>query len=148
MADDSSINIVDGLKGQYVQLRRLLAQQSWIARASRDTLSEIETQLTQIKSVVAELERIIVAQVVALRDQETVAQMTDRRELYRSPNGDCWFLVRDPTSGHGFVVHEPNAPSGGRPSRIEIADFLRANANGPEHQALLRVIGGVVQVPL
>src|SRR5438132_2785476 len=98
MADDSSINIVDGLKGQYVQLRRLLAQQSWIARASRDTLSEIETQLTQIKSVVAELERIIVAQVVALRDQETVAQMTDRRELYRSPNGDCWFLVRDPTS--------------------------------------------------
>jgi hypothetical protein len=148
MADDSSINIVDGLKGQYVQLRRLLAQQSWIARASRDTLSEIETQLTQIKSVVAELERIIVAQLVALRDQETVAQMTDRRELYRSPNGDCWFLVRDPTSGHGFVVHEPNAPSGGRPSRIEIADFLRANANGPEHQALLRVIGGVVQVPL
>ena len=147
MSDDSSINIVDGLKGQHVQLRRLLAQQSWIARASKDTLSEIDTQLTQIKSVVAELERVIAAQLVALKDQETVAQMTDRTELYRSPNGDSWYLARDPTSGHGFVVHEPNVPSGGRPSRMEIADFLRGNANGPEHQALLRLIGGVVKVP-
>jgi hypothetical protein len=53
MSNDTSINIVDGLKGQHVQLRRLLAQQSWIASASSDTLSEIDTQLTQIKSVLA-----------------------------------------------------------------------------------------------
>ena len=147
MSNDTSINIVDGLKGQHVQLRRLLAQQSWIASASSDTLSEIDTQLTQIKSVLAELERVIAAQLVALKDQETIAQMSDRTELYRSPNGDCWYLARDPTSGHGFVLHEPNVSSGGRPSRIEIADFLRANANGPEHQALLRAVGSVVKVP-
>jgi hypothetical protein len=144
MSDDTSIDIVDGLKGQHVQLRRLLAQQSWIVSASRNTLSEIDTQLTQIKSVLAELERVVAAQLVALKDQETIAQMSDRTELYRSPNGDCWYLARDPASGHGFVIHEPNVPSGGRPSRIEITDFLRGNANGPEHQALLRLIGRVV----
>src|SRR5438874_902479 len=87
MPDDTSINIVDSLKGQHVQLRRLLAQQSWIASASTDTLSEIDTQLAQIKSVLAELERIVGAQLVALRDHETLAQMSDKREIYRSPNG-------------------------------------------------------------
>src|SRR3984893_17899986 len=117
MSNDTSINIVDGLKGQHVQLRRLLAQQSWIASACSDTLSEIDTQLTQIKSVLAELERVIAAQLVALKDQETIAQMTGRTELYRSPNGDCWYLARDPTSGHGFVLHEPNVSSGGRSGR-------------------------------
>ena len=35
--------------------------------------------------------------------------MADRRELYRSPNGDTWFLGREPTSGHAFIVHQPNA---------------------------------------
>jgi hypothetical protein len=147
MPDDTSIDIVDGLKGQHVQLRRLLAQQSWIASAPRNTLSEIDTQLTQIKSVIAELERVVAAQLVALKDQETIAQMSDRTELYRSPNGDTWYLARDPASDQGFVIHEPNVPSGGRPSRIEIADFLRVNANGPEHQALLRLIGRVVKAP-
>jgi hypothetical protein len=147
MSNNTAVNIVDGLKGQHAQLRRLLDQQSWIEGASTNTLSEIETQLTQIRSVLAELQRVIGAQLAALMDQETVAQMTDRRELYRSPNGDCWYLVRDPISGHGFVVHEPNLPSGGRPSRIEITDFLRTNANGPEHQALLRIIGKIVTVP-
>ena len=38
--------------------------------------------------------------------------MPDRRELYRSPNGDTWFLGREPTSGHAFIIHQPNAPSG------------------------------------
>jgi hypothetical protein len=40
--------------------------------------------------------------------------MSERRELYRSPNGDSWFLGREPTNGHAFVIHQPNAPSGGR----------------------------------
>jgi len=147
MPDDTSIDIVDGLKGQHVQLRRLLAQQSWIASAPRNTLSEIDTQLTQIKSMIAELERVVAAQLVALKDQETIAQMSDRTKLYRSPNGDTWYLARDRASDQGFVIHEPNVPSGGRPSRIEIADFLRSNDKGPEHQALLRLIGRVVKAP-
>jgi GAF domain-containing protein len=38
------------------------------------------------------------------------------------------------------VVHEPNARSGGAPSRIGIAEFLSDGRNGPEHQALRRVL--------
>src|SRR4051812_47869188 len=35
-------------------------------------------------------------------------------QLYRSPNGDTWFLPRDPTAGLAFVRHQANAPSGGQ----------------------------------
>lgn len=63
------------------------------------------------------------------------------RQLYRSPNGDSWFLSQDPANGHGIVVHLPNKPSGGQKSHITVADFLANGANGPEHQALLRLIG-------
>lgn len=73
--------------------------------------------------------------------------MTERRELYRSPNGDTWFLGREPESGRAFVIHQPNAPSGGRLSHIELGAFLRESAGGPEHQALLRLIGTLVDVP-
>jgi hypothetical protein len=72
--------------------------------------------------------------------------MPDRRELYRSPNGDTWFLGREPEDGHAFIIHQPNAPSGGRLSHIELGAFLREGA-GPEQQALLRLIGTLVEVP-
>ncbi len=72
--------------------------------------------------------------------------MTERRELYRSPNGDTWFLGREPQNGHAFVIHQPNAPSGGRKSHIELGEVLR-QGTGPEHQALLRLIGTLVDVP-
>jgi hypothetical protein len=72
--------------------------------------------------------------------------MPDRRELYRSPNGDSWFLGREPENGHAFIIHQPNAPSGGRLSHIELGEFLRMG-NGPEQQALLRLIGTLVEVP-
>lgn len=73
--------------------------------------------------------------------------MSDRRELYRSPNGDAWFLGREPAGGNAFIIHQPNAPSGGRLSHIELGEFLRAEPKGPEHQALLRLIGTLVEVP-
>ncbi len=73
--------------------------------------------------------------------------MTERRELYRSPNGDSWFIGREPSNGHAFVIHQPNAPSGGRLLHIELGTFLIAGAKGPEHQALLRLIGTLVEVP-
>ena len=57
--------------------------------------------------------------------------MTERRELYRSPNGDSWYLGREPTDGHAFIIHQPNSPSGGRLSHIELGEFLRTG-NGPE----------------
>lgn len=72
--------------------------------------------------------------------------MSDRRELYRSQNGDCWFLGREPANGRAFIIHQPNAPSGGKLSHIELTDFLRTG-NGPEQQALLRLIGALVDVP-
>jgi hypothetical protein len=73
--------------------------------------------------------------------------MSDRRELYRSPNGDSWFLAREPANGRAFIIHQPNAPSGGKLSHIELVAFLSNHANGPEHQALLRLIGTLVDVP-
>lgn len=72
--------------------------------------------------------------------------MSDRRELYRSPNGDCWFLGREPANGNAFIIHQPNGPSGSRLSHIELGDFLRST-HGPEQQALLRLIATLVDVP-
>lgn len=68
-----------------------------------------------------------------------------KREAYRSPNGDCWLLGRDPINGHAFVVHEPDVPSGGKRTQIEIGTFLRSGSAGPEHQALLRLIGTLAE---
>jgi hypothetical protein len=72
--------------------------------------------------------------------------MPDRRELYRSPNGDTWFLGREPISGHAFIIHQPNAPSGGRLSHIELGEFLRSGDRS-EQKALLRLIATLVEVP-
>lgn len=62
------------------------------------------------------------------------------RVLYESGNGDIWRLVRDP-QGVPMVEHEPNRSSGGRTSLTEIGQFLRTGGSGPEHQALLHLIG-------
>jgi hypothetical protein len=35
-------------------------------------------------------------------------------------DGNAWFLGREPTNGHAFIIHQPNAPSGGRLSRVEL----------------------------
>jgi hypothetical protein len=57
--NDTAINIIDGLKGQHAQLRRLLAQRMWINEASKATLAELENQIAQIKTVLLELEKEI-----------------------------------------------------------------------------------------
>jgi len=67
----------------------------------------------------------------------------ERRELYRSANGDVWWLSRD-ESGAPCIEHVPNAPSGGKSSRVAIGTFLARGAQGPEHQALLNLIGGLI----
>ena len=63
------------------------------------------------------------------------------RELYRSPNGDRWLLTRE-LPDRVLVRHEPNRPSGGRVSVAEVGEFL-CRGNGPEQQALLRLIGSL-----
>jgi hypothetical protein len=64
-------------------------------------------------------------------------------QLYRSLNGDTWFLARDPATGLAFVRHQANAPSGGQVTDIEIEEFLNGPQN-PERDALLRVIGAFI----
>ena len=66
--------------------------------------------------------------------------------LYKSPNGDSWFLARDPATGLAFVRHQANAPSGGQVTDIEIGAFLSGPRN-PEHEALLRLIGTSILDP-
>jgi hypothetical protein len=73
--------------------------------------------------------------------------MTERRELYRSPSGDSWFLAREPADGRAFIIHQPTGPSGSRLAHVDLASFLSKGANGPEQQALLRLIGTLVEVP-
>ena len=73
--------------------------------------------------------------------------MSERRELYRSHSGDTWFLGREPTNGEAFIIHQPNGPSGGQLSHIELGAFLRDGGNKPEQRALLRLIGMLVDVP-
>jgi hypothetical protein len=65
-----------------------------------------------------------------------------KKELYASPNGDRWHLCRD-ASGYVFVLHQPNIPSGGQISRIELSDFL-ARGRGPEQQALVQMIASLI----
>jgi hypothetical protein len=67
-------------------------------------------------------------------------------QLYGSPNGDTWFLARDPTTGSAFVRHQANASSGGQVTDVEIHEFLGGPQN-PERDALLRLIGTSIVNP-
>jgi hypothetical protein len=64
------------------------------------------------------------------------------RKLYSSPNGDRWYLIRDP-SGAVFVRHEADLASGGHIERVDIGTFL-SGGQGPEQQELLRLIATLV----
>ena len=55
MAEDR-VNIIDALRGQQEQLKRLIAQKMWISDAPKATLSEIEAQLGELKRLLARLE--------------------------------------------------------------------------------------------
>ena len=69
------------------------------------------------------------------------------RELYTSPNGDTWSLCRS-DDGRLAVLHEPNVPSGGKPSYVDLGTFLMEGNRGPEHQALRQLIGTLIEPPL
>jgi hypothetical protein len=72
------------------------------------------------------------------------AKMSDyQREIYHSENGDRWFLCRN-EDGRVFVLHKANVSSGGATTQIELGDFLGRGKAGPEHQALTRLIGSLV----
>jgi hypothetical protein len=66
-----------------------------------------------------------------------------QREIYHSANGDQWLLCHDGT-GRVFILHKANLPSGGTEISIELGDFLGRGKAGPEHQALLQLIGSLI----
>jgi hypothetical protein len=66
------------------------------------------------------------------------------RELYRGPNGDRRLLSCESDAQRVFIRHEPNAPSEGRASNIDIGTFLTRGPLNPEHLALLRLIATLI----
>jgi hypothetical protein len=87
--------------------------------------------------------------IVPANGREDTARSTNERrmeQLYRSPNGDTWFLVHDLATGSAFVRHQANASSGGQVTDVEIDEFLGGTQN-PERDALLRVIGAFIVDP-
>ena len=66
----------------------------------------------------------------------------ETRELYSSPNGDRWYLARDPATERVFIRHEANAPSGGQVTDTDIGTILSWGRQNPECGAANRVRGG------
>jgi hypothetical protein len=56
---ETTINMVDALRGQQEQLKRLLAQKMLISDAPKATLSEMEAQVTELKRLLTDLEKVI-----------------------------------------------------------------------------------------
>ena len=53
---ESTVNIVDALRGQQEQLKRLIAQRILISEQPKATLSEIEAQIGELQRLLAQLE--------------------------------------------------------------------------------------------
>jgi flagellar biosynthesis chaperone FliJ len=53
---ESTINIVDALRGQQEQLKRLIAQRMLISEQPKATLSEIAAQIDELQRLLAQLE--------------------------------------------------------------------------------------------
>jgi hypothetical protein len=61
--------------------------------------------------------------------------------IYRSSNGDQWYLVREASDSDRMLVrHQANRASGGHLSVVEVHEFL-SEGHGPQHEALLRLLG-------
>jgi hypothetical protein len=66
-----------------------------------------------------------------------------KRELYLSSNGDTWYLARE-VSGAIVIFHQANKSSGGNVSKVEVGEFLTRGNRGPQHDALLELIGTLI----
>ncbi|MGE0034930.1 MAG: hypothetical protein AB7S93_04790 [Xanthobacteraceae bacterium] len=56
---ETTVSIIDALRGQQAQLRRLLAQKALIKGATKSDLHEIEAQIIELKRLLSELETVI-----------------------------------------------------------------------------------------
>ena len=127
-------------KGEIPTIQRIIANTiNETARGDPDALA------ARIVAALAEAGfRIVSAS--GREDTSPGRQRAETRQLYRSPNGDIWFLARAPAMGLAFVRHQANAPSGGHVTDIELGAFLSGPRN-PEHEALLRLIGASILDP-
>ena len=75
---EDRVNIVDTLRGQQEQLKRLIAQKLWISDAPKTILAEIKGQLGELKRLVGQLE-------FDIRD-ELKKRIEPRPTKQRSPN--------------------------------------------------------------
>jgi len=57
---ETTVSIIDALRGQQAQLRRLLAQKQLISQSTKSDLSEIEAQVIELKRLLSELETVII----------------------------------------------------------------------------------------
>ena len=69
-----------------------------------------------------------------------------QRKIHQSENGDSWWLCQGRSDV--FVLYEANEASGGHVTRVELAQMLGIGTNAPAKQALLKMIGGLVQCEL
>ena len=60
-------------------------------------------------------------------------------EVHKSENGDRWLL----RSGR-FCPAQSNLSSSGTKTKIQLGDFLGSGKAGPEHQAIIHLIGELV----
>jgi hypothetical protein len=70
--------------------------------------------------------------------------LSHQRKIYHSENGDSWWLCFE-ENGRVCVLHD-NALSGGKATKLEIANFLSQGKVGPEHQAFIRMLGELAKV--
>ena len=66
--------------------------------------------------------------------------MSDHLRIFYGPMA----LGLRETGGSPYVFHLANNPSGGSRTQIEIGSFLGRGPSGPEHQALLQLIGTLI----
>jgi hypothetical protein len=66
--------------------------------------------------------------------------------IYKSANGDRWYLLREADSKRMLVRHQPNRASGGRSSVMELDAFL-SEGHGPQQEALLRLLNEIGYLP-
>jgi hypothetical protein len=80
----------------------------------------------------------------AQQDEDPPEPMGERL-IHESSNGDAWYLTQDPATGLRAIKHV--SESGGHISYLEFESFLAGEANGPEHQALRRLMkAGVASI--
>ena len=70
--------------------------------------------------------------------------MSDLREFYASSNGDRWLLGRRAGTREACVVHQANVLSGGARTDLDLHAFLGQALGSPQRDALLRLIGTLV----